>query len=49
MAIDPLTKRNREYRQGPPVDASGELADGRSFANIDLLMKRLPDQRETIA
>ncbi len=24
-----------EYRLGPPVDASGELADGRKFENID--------------
>jgi len=33
-----------EYRLGPAVDASGQLADGRAFKNIDefkeLLMKR---------
>ena len=32
---DPLTHRNYEYRRGAPVDASGELADGRTFADLD--------------
>ena len=49
VAIDPLTKRNREYRRGPPVDASGELVDGRKFQNMDQLKKLLLDQREAIA
>ncbi len=48
-AIDPLTKRHLEYRKGLQVDASGELADGRSFANMDQLKKLLLDQREAIA
>ncbi len=48
-AIDPLTKQHREYRQGPPVDPSGELADGRSFTNMDQLKKLLLDQREALA
>lgn len=48
-AIDPLTKRHLEYRKGPPVDPSGELADGRSFAGMDQLKKLLLDQREMIA
>ncbi len=46
---DPLTKKRREYHLGAPVDASGELADGRTFANIDGLKKLLLDQQESIA
>jgi Protein of unknown function (DUF1592)/Protein of unknown function (DUF1588)/Protein of unknown function (DUF1585)/Protein of unknown function (DUF1587)/Protein of unknown function (DUF1595)/Planctomycete cytochrome C len=46
---DPLTHLNLAYRQGLPVDASGQLADGRTFDDIDGLKKLLLDQRETVA
>ncbi len=44
-AIDPLTKRHLGYRQGLPVDPSGELVDGRPFQNLDQLQKLLLDQQ----
>lgn len=32
--LHPHTSRNVRYRRGPEVDCSGELADGRTFADI---------------
>ena len=49
VAIDPLTKRHLGYRQGAPVDASGELADGRPFSDVDQLKKLLLEQKEAVA
>jgi len=46
---DPLTHRNRQYRLGARVDASGELADGRAFSDVDEFKKLLLDQQETVA
>ena len=46
---DPETHKGRPYRLGASVDPSGELADGRTFANIDDLKKLLLDQKEEIA
>ena len=46
---DPLTHRNRGYRLGARVDASGELADGRAFSDMDELKKLLLDEQETVA
>ncbi len=46
---DPITHRGMEYRLGAPVDASGELVDGRKFSNIDELKKLLLEQKEQIA
>jgi Protein of unknown function (DUF1592)/Protein of unknown function (DUF1588)/Protein of unknown function (DUF1585)/Protein of unknown function (DUF1587)/Protein of unknown function (DUF1595) len=37
-----------EYKLGPPVDASGELADGRTFANLSDFKKLLLDRQEQI-
>lgn len=48
-AVDPVTHKKLEYSLGLPVDPSGELADGRTFANIDQLKKLLLDQQDTIA
>ncbi len=47
--IDPLTHRNREYRVGSPVDPSGELSDGRAFADSDAYKKLLLGQQEAVA
>ncbi len=49
QAIDPLTHRNLEYRLGAAVNAGGELADGRAFANLDQLKKLLLDEQEAVA
>ncbi|HZK81435.1 MAG TPA: DUF1592 domain-containing protein, partial [Humisphaera sp.] len=49
QVFDPLTHRGLSYRLGSPVDPTGELADGRTFANIDGLKKLLLDQREAVA
>lgn len=50
VSIDNATtgKAIRE-RKGPPVDPSGELPDGRKFANIDQLKRLLLDQRDDVA
>jgi len=37
------------FRQGPPVDASGNLANGKKFANIFELKKLLVEDERTIA
>ncbi|HZK81814.1 MAG TPA: DUF1592 domain-containing protein, partial [Humisphaera sp.] len=37
------------FRHGPPVDPSGELTDGRKFANIDGLKKLLLNQKDDVA
>ena len=37
-----------QYRLGPDIDPSGQLADGRSFADIDEYKQLLLDQREQI-
>lgn len=37
------------YRVGPPVDTSGELADGRAFAGIDGLKRLLADDEGRLA
>jgi hypothetical protein len=47
--IDPLTKRGREYRLGAPVDATGELSDGRAFTDIDGFKKLLRGEEDGIA
>ena len=46
---DRTTGKNNHFRHGPPVDPSGELADGRKFANIDELKTLLLDQQDAIA
>jgi hypothetical protein len=38
-----------EYKLGPPVDASGELADGRRFANIDNFKRLLMEREDQVA
>lgn len=48
-AVDPLTHRGLEYSFGAPVDPSGELADGRAFADLEAFKKLLLDQQETVA
>ena len=47
--MDPLSHRNRPYRQGLPVDPSGDLADGRSFDNIEGLKILLRSEEEAVA
>ena len=47
--IDPLTHRGREYRLGAPVDATGDLADGRAFTDIDAFKKLLRNDEESVA
>ena len=47
--FDPLTHRGLSYRLGSPVDPAGELADGRTFSNIDGLKALLLDQQEAVA
>jgi hypothetical protein len=47
--IDPATKKHMGYRKGPLVDPTGELADGRKFANIDELKAILLTQEEAVA
>ena len=47
--LDLLTHKSREYRLGSPVDAAGELADGRTFAGIDAYKKLLLGQQEAVA
>ena len=37
------------FRQGPPVDASGNLPDGKKFASIQELKKLLMEEERTIA
>jgi hypothetical protein len=48
-AVDPLTHRGLQYCFGPPVDPSGELADGRKFDNIERFKKLLLDDQEAVA
>jgi hypothetical protein len=38
-----------EYKLGPPVDASGELPDGRPFQNLADFKKLLLERQEAIA
>jgi hypothetical protein len=38
-----------EYRLGPTVDASGKLADGREFKNIDDFKKLLMEREDQVA
>lgn len=38
-----------EYKLGPPVDASGQLADGRPFADVHEFKKLLMQQQDQIA
>jgi hypothetical protein len=42
-------RRIWEYRLGPPVDASGELLDGRNFKNIDEFKQLLMDREDQVA
>jgi Protein of unknown function (DUF1592)/Protein of unknown function (DUF1588)/Protein of unknown function (DUF1585)/Protein of unknown function (DUF1595) len=49
IAKDNLTHRNLDYRQGKPVDASGELVDGRKFQDIDQFKKLLLGDSEAVA
>lgn len=46
---DAVEKWQAIYRLGPTVDASGRLADGRTFAGIDELKKMLAADPERIA
>ncbi|MDR3403496.1 MAG: DUF1592 domain-containing protein [Chthoniobacter sp.] len=48
-ATDPITHRKLDYSLGLPVDPSGELADGRAFANLDQLKKLILDQQDAVA
>lgn len=47
--VNPSTGKNADYRQGPAVDASGELLDGRKFGNLDELMNLLTDRPDGLA
>ena len=49
MQIDPTTTQKHWFHRGPPVDCSGELADGEKFANIDGLKKLLLQQQDVVA
>jgi hypothetical protein len=42
-------RRIWEYGLGPPVDASGELLDGRNFKNIDEFKQLLMDREDQVA
>jgi mono/diheme cytochrome c family protein len=46
---DRTTCKAFNVRKGPPIDPSGELTDGRSFADIDQLKKLLLDQQDAVA
>ncbi len=46
---DPTSGAKMRLRQGPPVDASGVLADGRKFANIEDIKKLLLTRQEAVA
>jgi len=46
---DRTTGKKMQLRQGPPVDPSGVLADGRTFANIEEFKKLLLSQQEVVA
>jgi hypothetical protein len=48
-AVDPLTQKQLNYKLGLPVDPSGQLADGRKFANIEEFKKLLLDQQDAVA
>jgi hypothetical protein len=41
--------KGQRYLQGPDVDASGELADGRKFQGIDAFRDFLLDQKDQVA
>jgi hypothetical protein len=41
--------KGQRYLQGPDVDPSGELADGRKFQDIDAFRRSLLDQKEQVA
>jgi hypothetical protein len=47
--LDPFTHKKLGFSLGLPVDPSGELVDGRSFANLDQLKGLLLAQQETVA
>ncbi|MDB5329944.1 MAG: hypothetical protein JWP03_1095 [Phycisphaerales bacterium] len=47
--IDRTTGRTNYFHHGLPVDPSGELADGRKFANMEEFKKLLSDQQDAIA
>ncbi|HWE95156.1 MAG TPA: DUF1592 domain-containing protein [Tepidisphaeraceae bacterium] len=47
--IDRTTGRTNWVRRGLPVDPSGELPDGRKFANMEEFKKLLSDQQDAIA
>ncbi|EDY15995.1 Protein of unknown function DUF1592 [Chthoniobacter flavus Ellin428] len=47
--LDPFTHHKLKYGLGLPVDSSGELADGRTFGNIEQLKRLLLDQQEIVA
>ena len=47
--VDLATGKDRSFRKGPRVDASGELPDGRTFSNLDEFKKLLLDQQDAIA
>ena len=49
LVLDPVTHQKLDYAFGLPVDPSGQLPDGRTFANIDQLKKLLLDQQEAVA
>jgi len=46
---DPVTHKKLDYSLGLPVDPSGELPDGRAFADMDELKKLLLDQKDVVA
>ncbi|HWE02234.1 MAG TPA: DUF1592 domain-containing protein [Tepidisphaeraceae bacterium] len=47
--VDRTTGKKIYVRKGPAVDPSGQLTDGRKFADIDELKKLLLDQRVDVA
>lgn len=49
MKLNPCTDEKMYFHRGPSVDASGALADGAKFENIDGLKKLLLEQREAVA
>ena len=47
--IDPTSEMKRNFHKGPPIDASGEMDNGRQFVDISELKELLLDQRSAIA
>lgn len=48
--VDLTVDSNRvRYRLGPPVDAAGELADGRAFQNFQEFRSHLAEDRDALA